>query len=211
MVISREAAEIIRVARKASRLTVPAAAAKAGIARSRWEHIEAGRERRLGRDVPVRIKPETLAKVAWAVSIKPEAHDLAGEPFGSPEAARILAEITRREARPADEIPGPVRRLAARDYLDPESLWAMKSVRDMWALASLSEDERWGMILQILDDIRDNGGSAESTTRRRALQVSGFPHLRTASAAVAHPAGAPRQHRRRPAQGPVPAGTAAAR
>jgi len=96
---------LIRLARDAGRLTVPAAARAAQISKARWAQIEAGYETRKDGYHPVRAPAGTLAHMARAVGISPERLETEGE---RPDAAGVLREIMRgHEPPPALAVPSP--------------------------------------------------------------------------------------------------------
>lgn len=81
---------LIRRAREASGLTVPAAAQAAGMSKARWTQVETGYETRQGQVRRVQAKPGTIARMAHAVGLDPDRLASQGE---RPDAAEILREI----------------------------------------------------------------------------------------------------------------------
>lgn len=94
---------LIEVARKGARLTIQAAAKRAGVSKATW--IDSVREyrKRDGSREPVDPKPETIARMAHAVGVSAKRLEIEGE---HPDAAEILTEILRRE--PVSTEPAPV-------------------------------------------------------------------------------------------------------
>lgn len=86
--------ELLREARLARRMTVPVAAAAAGISQQNWSRIEQGKA--------TTIPPSTLAHMAGAVGVTADELDALGEA----KAARILAriELDRERRQPQGEI-----------------------------------------------------------------------------------------------------------
>jgi hypothetical protein len=110
-------AEVIRLARMAAKLSPDEAAAKvreAGgkISASYWRDVERGHGGRRGLRVTTRASDERLAQMAQAVGVTPD--QLAGA--GRPDAATVLAVMTRRPAAPADDdLPQVLRNMDARN------------------------------------------------------------------------------------------------
>lgn len=108
-------AELLRRARQARGLSIPAAAEAAGISHQRWGQIE----RSEGKQAP----PETIARMAKAVGVT--AVRLAEV---RPKAADILEEIELQEAAGGDDFEAKMRaaieRLPAEDRAAVEELYA---------------------------------------------------------------------------------------
>lgn len=101
---------LIRRAREASGLTVPAAAQAAAMSKARWTQVETGYETRQGQVRRVKAKPGTIARMAHAVGLDPDRLEADGE---RPDAAEILREILRTPpsppaaGRPLTAVPPP--------------------------------------------------------------------------------------------------------
>lgn len=96
-------ATVIRLAREAMGITAQAAAdATSGISAAYWRDVERGHGGRRGQRVPARASARVLAAMARTVGVEP--HQLAEA--GREDAARVLAEIQRREG--AAPQPAPV-------------------------------------------------------------------------------------------------------
>jgi hypothetical protein len=96
-------AEVIRLAREAMDMTAQDAAEASrardgkGVSAAYWRDVERGHGGRRGRQVPTRASARALAAMARVVGVVPA--QLAGA--GREDAARVLAEILRREGRAA--------------------------------------------------------------------------------------------------------------
>jgi hypothetical protein len=105
-------AEVLRLAREAADMTAQSAAEATrtsdgrGVSASYWRDVERGHGGRRGRQVPTRASARALAAMARVVGVRPA--QLTGA--GREDAARVLEEILRREARLADArlLPAPV-------------------------------------------------------------------------------------------------------
>ena len=126
-------ADVIRLARLAGRLSVEDAvtgvrAAGGQISATYWRDIERGHGGRRGRRVPARASEGLLAQMARAVGVQPDQLTRAGRD----DAARVLAEIMRREAPPQPPLLPMARDLALSAGVnpdDPDDRY-IKSVRD---------------------------------------------------------------------------------
>jgi len=92
--------QLIRLARDAAGLSIPAAARLAGVSRDNWGHIERGYQN-LGAKRAPRSAPgnaSTVARMADAVGITPERLEEAGRS----DAAAVLREMDRRRQAAAE-------------------------------------------------------------------------------------------------------------
>lgn len=78
------------------KLSMREAAAKAGVSETTWRHTEAGAEPRGSQRFPYKAGDSTLARMARAVRLTPEALRSAGRP----EAAAVLQEIRKDGSDP---------------------------------------------------------------------------------------------------------------
>jgi transcriptional regulator with XRE-family HTH domain len=103
------AGHVLRVAREAQGLSIPAVAARTGISKASISVIELGYQvRQGGRKVTVTGKASTVARIAASLGVSES--QLAGA--GRPDAAEVLREIRRREqaaAAGADDPLGDLR------------------------------------------------------------------------------------------------------
>jgi transcriptional regulator with XRE-family HTH domain len=93
---------LIRRAREATGLTVPAAAQAAGMSKARWTQVETGYETRQGQVRRVQAKAGTIAHMAHAVGVTPERLADEGQ---RQDAAEILREILRQQGPVPDRPP----------------------------------------------------------------------------------------------------------
>lgn len=101
-------AVLLRLARKAARITVEEAARAAGISKAWLSSIENGYDTRAEDGIrPVRAKDEVVAALADFLRISPERLATEGQ---RPDAALVLAEMHRQreEARREDKPPEPL-------------------------------------------------------------------------------------------------------
>jgi hypothetical protein len=100
-------AEVIRLARKAMDMTAERAAEASrahngkGISAAYWRDVERGHGGRRGQRVPVRASDRALAAMARVVGVGPRQLTEAGRE----DAARVLGEMLRRDAPPANPVP----------------------------------------------------------------------------------------------------------
>jgi len=94
---------LLRLARDAGRLTIPAAARAAQISKARWAQVEAGYEVRRDGYRQVRAPAGTLAHMARAVGLTPDRLETEGR---RPDAAIVLREIQRDPAPVPPQPPG---------------------------------------------------------------------------------------------------------
>src|SRR5580704_9973647 len=93
-------AEVIRLAREAMDMTAQSAAEASrahdgkGVSAAYWRDVERGYGGRRGQRVPTRASARALAAMARVVGVKPPQLATAGRD----DAARVLAEILRRES-----------------------------------------------------------------------------------------------------------------
>lgn len=80
------------------RLSMRAAAVRAGVAETTWRHAEGGYEPKAGMRLPYRVGAPTLANMAEAVGVTPD--ELRGA--GRSDAAEILEDIAARDGSDAD-------------------------------------------------------------------------------------------------------------
>lgn len=99
-------ATLIRLARQAARIKMPAAARAAGISVARWSQIETGYEKRGGLYKPISGTAPTIAHMAHAVGLSPDRLEAAGRA----DAAEILSEVISQEtaAEPASDVDDAV-------------------------------------------------------------------------------------------------------
>lgn len=122
---------MIRVAREARRLSIPQAAARAGVSRDNWGHVERGYQHLGARGTrEARGNADTVAAMAHAVGITPER--LAES--GRPDAAEVLAEMVRESGE--------------RRYAGP-------ALQRIWEDPDLTEHEKLG-IIDLVRAMREN-------------------------------------------------------
>lgn len=130
--------KMIRTAREAARprLSVRAAAERAGISPENWGNVERGYQLHRGGYRAAPGSPSTVAHMAHAVGLSPERLSEAG----NSEAAEILTEILRRESEAAGDRARPL-------FADP-------SLQQVWESAEgLPDDARMGVV-EIVRQIR---------------------------------------------------------
>lgn len=172
-------ARLIRTAREAAGMTATQAAQATGgaISATYWRDVERGYGGRRGQRAAARASDMTLAAMARVTGVTPE--QLIGA--RREEAARVLAEILRREGRPAPaevpQPPGAVLAAADTPVSDPQDDAAARLfpgdtrhdriIRNIWRLGQYgtSREDRLDMI-EVVDPglaaaLRDVGGQSE--------------------------------------------------
>ena len=134
-------AEVIRLAREATGMTAQDAAEASrardgkGVSAAYWRDVERGYGGRRGQRVPTRASARALAAMARVTGVAPA--QLAGA--GREDAARVLAEILRREGSVPPRPAPPPRREAAPAGSDPDlHPWRQQVLREVYAVAGLS-------------------------------------------------------------------------
>lgn len=94
-------AVLIRLVRQAAKVSVAAAAKRAGISTARWTQIEQGYETRDGERRPAWGPPDTLAYMASAIDLPPGRLETEGK---RPDAAAVLREMQRPGGDPAAQV-----------------------------------------------------------------------------------------------------------
>ncbi len=119
--------ELIREAREAANLSIPKAAAAAGISEGTWGNIERGRQAEgRGRNRPAPGSDRTVAQMAAVVGVTPDRLAEAGRP----EAASILRRIYAEPARLSRFTDPAERRLDADpDLTETEKLSLIAALR----------------------------------------------------------------------------------
>lgn len=168
---------LIEKARKAARISVQAAADRAGISKATWIDAARGYRKRGGTREAVDPKPETIARMAHAVAgITPRR---LAEEGSRPDAAEVLAEIQRPPPAPEGTTGGhPGTGIPAQDDDDIRS--------DLYAaLAKVNRPLKEQVLTEILDRTRQwhaEGGTGNpppqaltsDPVEQAILEVSGW-------------------------------------
>lgn len=155
-------ATLLRLARMASGIRTPVAAAAAGISKARLSQIENGYEKRAGQYRSVSGSDAVIAHLAAVSGVTPRELDEAGRPVAASVLRIILA---RQETGPA--VTGDA--LVA-DLLPPAVAehWHNPYVRRLWEKLrdlDISQDQKLALIEDIAR-VRDGDGSGASTADR---------------------------------------------
>jgi transcriptional regulator with XRE-family HTH domain len=128
-------AVLIRLVRQAAKVTVAAAAKRAGISTARWTQIEQGYETRDGERKPAWAPPDTLAYMAAAIDLPPDRLEAEGH---RPDAAAVLREMRRPGVQSAPALvstPG-----------DAEPRYSDPALQAIWETPNLSPEIRRAMV-----------------------------------------------------------------
>jgi hypothetical protein len=124
--------ELIGKAAKSAGITVKKAAERAGISDTRWRQIVAGYQTPTrGQHIPVEGRPDTVARMAYAVGLLPE--QLEG--VGRTDAATILRVIRSDAAAQESAPPTHVPRASTSVLADDTEI-------AIWSVESMSPEER---------------------------------------------------------------------